>query len=376
LVYQISYLSWVGEDTLVLPASELESLSRTGITKRVPNTRRVRPFRISYMVKIIPPKLQKGDLVRVVAPSRSLSMIGQEVRDIAKTRFDELGLQLSFGKHVTEQDSFVSSSIESRISDLHEAFSDPNVKAILTVIGGFNSNQLLSYIDWEIIKKNPKILCGFSDITILNNAIFSKAGLVSYSGPHYSTFGQKLHFDYTLNYFKKCLMSDEPFEVLPSSEWSDDEWYINQEERKLIANDGVWVLNEGQAEGLILGGNLCTFNLLQGTAYFPSLKGSVLFLEDDYESQPHHFDRDLQSLIHQTDFSEVKGLVIGRFQNRSHMSRDLLEQIIKSKKELSRIPILGNIDFGHTDPKVTFPIGGTVSLNASVQGTVIKVIQH
>ncbi len=141
------------------------------------------------MNKIYPGKLKQGDEVRVVAPSRSLSIIGKEVQEIANKRFEELGLKLTFGKHVKEIDEFNSSSIQSRVEDLHEAFSDNNVKAVITVIGGFNSNQLLKYIDWNLIKDNPKIFLGYSDITALNNSIFSKTGLVTYSGPHYSTFG-------------------------------------------------------------------------------------------------------------------------------------------------------------------------------------------
>ena len=189
------------------------------------------------MKKIYPEKLKAGDEVRVIAPARSMSLISKESREIANKRFADMGLKLTFGKHIEESDDFVSSSIESRIKDLHEAFSDKNVKAISTVIGGFNSNQLLKYINWDLIKNNPKILCGFSDITALNNAIFAKTGLISYSGPHYSTFGQELYFDYTLEYFKTCLLSDEPFEIKPSDNWTDDKWYMNQKERKSIKID-------------------------------------------------------------------------------------------------------------------------------------------
>ena len=127
-----------------------------------------------------------------------------------------MGLKLNFGKHLEEKDEFVSSSVKSRIEDLHDAFRDQNVKAIITVIGGFNSNQLLKYLDWNLIKNNPKIFCGYSDITALNNAIFANTGLISYSGPHYSTFGQELYFEYTLEYFKKCFFSEDQFEIIPS----------------------------------------------------------------------------------------------------------------------------------------------------------------
>ena len=211
------------------------------------------------MDKIFPEKLKKGDEIRIIAPARTLAIIGKESREIAAKRFEDLGLKLSFGKRVEEMDDFVSSSIESRLEDLHAAFSDKNVKGILTVIGGFNSNQLLRYINWDLVAKNPKIFCGFSDITALNNAIYAKTSLVTYSGPHYSTFGQKLYFDYTLDYFKKCLMTPEPFDVKPSESWSDDVWYKDQDARELIPNEGWLVINEGEAGGTILGANLCTF---------------------------------------------------------------------------------------------------------------------
>jgi len=328
------------------------------------------------MNKLIPSKLKRGDMVRIIAPSRSLNLISEETKQIANKRFEDMGLKLSFGKHVNETDDFVSSSIESRIEDLHEAFSDKNVKAILTVIGGFNCNQLFRYIDWELIRNNPKIFCGYSDITALNNAVYTKTGLVTYSGPHYSTFGQKLHFDYSLEYFKKCLLSNDQFEIQPSKEWSDDPWYLDQNKRELILNEGYLVIHEGKANGTIIGANLCTFNLLQGTEYMPPLKNSILFIEDDYESVPHTFDRDLQSLIHQPGFEGVKGIVIGRFQKASKMTNDLLRQIIETKQELKNIPVVVNVDFGHSDPKITFPVGGSVMVSAFQNHTHIKIQRH
>jgi muramoyltetrapeptide carboxypeptidase len=328
------------------------------------------------MNKLIPTKLKQGDLIRIITPSRSLKLIGEETKQIANKRFEDLGLILSFGKHVNETDDFTSSSVESRIEDLHEAFSDNKVKAILTVIGGFNCNQLFRYIDWELIRSNPKIFCGYSDITALNNAIYAKTGLITYSGPHYSTFGQKLHFDYSLEYFIRCLLSDKQFEIQPSREWSDDPWYLDQNKRESLPNEGFLVINEGKAEGTIIGANLCTFNLLHGTEYMPSLQDSILFIEDDYESVPHTFDRDLQSLIHQPGFEGVKGIVIGRFQKASKMTNDLLRQIIQTKKELKNIPVIANVDFGHSDPKITFPIGGTVEIKAFQKDIRINILEH
>ncbi|WP_449601277.1 S66 family peptidase [Paenibacillus sp. Marseille-Q9583] len=311
-----------------------------------------------------PNKLKPGDELRIISPARSLSLIAAEQRKIAKEQLQKLGFRISFSVNSFEKDDFVSSSIDSRIEDLHEAFLDPNVKGILTTIGGFNSNQLLRYIDYSIIAEHPKRLCGYSDITALSNAIYAKTGLFTYSGPHFSSFAMLHDNEYTTEYFRKLMMDNKEIMVRPSKHWSDDEWYLDQENRVFIRNEGPFIINDGEAKGTIIGGNLCTLNLLQGTEYMPSLKNSILFLEDDYESSPATFDRDLQSLIHQPDFQHVKGLVIGRFQQGSRMTKELLIKIITSKEELSDIPVIADVDFGHTSPMITFPVGGQASLRA------------
>ncbi len=316
---------------------------------------------------VFPALLKRGDNVRVISPARSLSIISQEQREIANQRFRDMGLNLSFGKHVEESDDFRSSSIESRIEDLHDAFKDTNVKAVVTVIGGFNSNHLLRYIDWDLIHANPKIFCGYSDITVLQNSILAKTGLVTYSGPHYSTFAMTKRFEFTLEHFQKCVFESGPFEIHASEHWSDDPWYLDQEKREFIPNHGYLVLNDGEAEGTIVGGNLCTLNLLQGTEFMPTLNGTVLFIEDDEAlgaMTDVEVDRNLQSLIHLPDFHGVRALVIGRFQKRSEMTEAKLRKIIGSKQELSHLPIVAGVDFGHTDPYITFPIGGRARIRA------------
>lgn len=300
----------------------------------------------------------------------------QEMKDLANKRFAELGLELTFGDHVYEKDDFDSSSIEDRVSDLHQAFRDPKVKMIITVVGGFNSNQLLRYLDYDLIQHNPKIICGYSDITALTNAIYAKTGLITYSGPHYFSFGDKKGIDYTLEYFKKALFTDDQFTVEPSKKWSNDRWIGKQDDRNFIDNEAYWIINEGQAEGTIVGGNQCTLNLLQGTEYMPDLSNSILFLEDDYEAHVATFDRDLQSIIHQPGFSLVKGIVIGRFQPESGVTQNLLEQIIHSKSELHDMPVIANVDFGHTTPQITFPIGGTADLQVTKNKVILKIISH
>ncbi|UOQ43562.1 LD-carboxypeptidase [Halobacillus salinarum] len=325
---------------------------------------------------MIPAKLQPGDEVRIISPAESMEIIAPDQQKLAVTRLRKSGLEVSFSKHVSDKAPLLATSIDHRVQDIHDAFLDPAVKAVLTTIGGFESNQLLRYINYDIIRKNPKIFCGYSDITVLSNAFYQKAGLVTYSGPHFSTFGMEKGLEYTLEYFEKAFFTDDSYTIPQAETWSDDSWFIDQEKRTFHKNHGYKVINEGKTTGRTIGGNLCSLNLLQGTEYMPSLKEAVVFVEDDYMSIPETFDRDLQSLIHQPSFQEAKGLVVGRFQEKSGMTMELLEEIIRTKKELDHLPVIVNASFGHTTPQFTFPIGGRVTLEADREGAFIKIIEH
>jgi muramoyltetrapeptide carboxypeptidase len=325
---------------------------------------------------MIPAKLRPGDEVRVVSPAVSLGIIPEYQRTLAERRFEGFGLRCSFSRNAEVLDRFESSPVEARVSDLHEAFADPGVRGIFTTLGGYNSNQLLDYLDYGLIGANSRIFCGFSDITALATAIHVKTGLVTYSGPHFTTFGMMLGIEYTSEYFGRCLMREEPFEVLPADHWSDDPWYEDQENRDLVPNPGYEVIHEGEAEGRLLGGNLGTLALLFGTPYMPELEGSLLLLEDDEEESAVDFDRHLQSLIHQPGFAGVRAMVVGRFQRASEMDLDSLRAIIESKRELERIPIVANASFGHTTPQFTFPIGGHGRLRAENGRAEFRIDEH
>ncbi len=294
-------------------------------------------------------------------------------RDVRAQRFDNLGLRLSFGDHVEVCDEFASSSIEQRVSDLHDAFRDPGVAAILTAIGGYNSNQLLPHLDWDLIEANPKIVCGYSDITALTCSIYARTGLVTYSGPHYSTFGMKEHLGQTLEWFTAALMAEAPFRLEPARTWSDDAWYLDQDSRRIEDNDGWWVMAPGQAEGRLIGGNLCTLNLLQGTEFMPDLSDSIVFVEDDFESMPHTFDPDLTSLTHLPGFAGVRGLLVGRFQREVEMTQAELAAIIANNSRLAGLPILANVDVGHTDPIATLPVGGSARMEAGAGSSRLEI---
>lgn len=269
---------------------------------------------------IVPHKLQRGQTIRVIAPSSSAAhMLDDPHRGIRDARFAELGLTLTYGAHLGESDDFGSTSIAARLADLHDAFADPDVAGIITAIGGYNANQLLPHIDWDLIRANPKVFCGYSDITALQNAMLAKAGLVTYSGPHWSAFGMR---------------------------------------------DGA-----GTAGGPTVGGNLCTFSMLPGTPFMPPLADSILLVEDDLEEQPVHFDRSLNSVLQQPGAERVRAILMGRFQKQSNMTRHLLEQIVPTG-----IPIIANVDFGHTSPISTLPIGGTIEIDTAAPR--ITVVRH
>lgn len=310
---------------------------------------------------MIASKLKPGDEVRVVAPSRSQAIIKEHVHHHAMNFWNDSGYKLTFSKNCRELDKYDSSSISSRIEDLHDAFQAPNVKMIITCVGGFNANQLLPYLDYDLIAKNPKIFCGYSDITILQNAIYAKTGLVTYNGPHYITFGFSGEPEYTRKAFMDCLTKDDPILITPSE------------------TAGRYnVLQEGICEGTVIGGNLCTVNLLQGTPYMPDIRGKVLFVEDDNimgEYFSYEFERNLQSLLQTDGADTVKGIVLGRFDESCGMTLERISDIIRGKVPPD-IPVISGVDFGHIFPVITFPIGGTVKITACKDVAEIQILTH
>ncbi|GAA3386584.1 S66 family peptidase [Cryptosporangium minutisporangium] len=327
----------------------------------------------------LPPRLKAGDRIRVVAPSMSLSLVSDATRTGAVARLTaEFGFDVTFGAHVDESGPLGTGPIAGRVADLHDAFADPTVAGILTVLGGFHANQLLPHLDYDLIRANPKVFCGFSDITALQGALLARAGLVTYSGPHFSTFAMQEHNEATIEAFRRCVFEDAPVSWVPASAWTDDEWYRLQdtaEGRDAPArNEGWWVLQPGTANGPLVGGNLCTLNLLQGTPYWPDLDGAVLVIEDDFESHAHDFARNLTSLL-QTGIG-VRGLVVGRFQRKSGVDQELLRHIVTSAPQLAGVPVLANVDVGHTNPLYTFPVGGSCYLAAEPGAVEIVLTRH
>ncbi len=305
-------------------------------------------------------KLQKGDEIRVIAPSRSLAYVWEEIFNKALCYLEQQGFCVTFSQHSREKDDWNSSSIQSRVEDIHEAFLDDNVKAILTAIGGFNVNQILAHIDYEIIRQHPKIICGYSDITALLSAVYAKTGLITYHGAHFSTFGFDMEAEYTQKAFFDCVMKQEKLLIKPSQ-----------------AAKQYTVIQQGVCEGTIIGGNLCTLNLLQGTQFMPQADEIVLFVEDDNimgDYFIYEFDRNFQSLLQAYGTDKIKGVVFGRFDDSCKMSSDVAKRIIADKLPKD-IPVIFGVDFGHVFPMITFPIGGRVRMEAN-DDPLIEIYQN
>lgn len=306
-------------------------------------------------------RLKKGDHIRVVSPSSSIERIGGfEANLAAKERLEDLGFKLSFSEHYFENDIFDSAPIASRVADLEAAFADESVDAILTTIGGFNSNELLPYLDFDLIARHPKIFCGYSDTTALLNAIYAKTGMPTYMGPAYSSFKMVQGQEYQTEAWLKAVTLDS-YELTPSPEWSSDAWYLPDAPRTFYPTD--WkVYNPGRASGIAIGGNISTLNLLTGTEFAPKPDNYILFLEeaedDDYLIIARHLTALLQA------YPNPQAVVFGRFPKETKMTEEILLAILDKHPLLKKIPVLYNLDFAHTQPLFTITIGAQVELNS------------
>lgn len=304
--------------------------------------------------------LKKGDHIRVVSPSSSIQSIGGFDANVrAKEKLEELGFNVSFSSNYFEHDLFDSASIASRVEDLHEAFVDPSVDAILATMGGFNCNELLPYLNYDLIAQNPKIFCGYSDTTALLNAIYAKTGMQTYMGPSYSSFKMKEGQEYQSQSWLKAVTQDD-YDLVPSKEWSSDPWYDPTKPRHFMPTE--WkVYNAGSASGTIIGGNLSTFALLRGTPYAPQAENYILFVEEAEEDDYIEFARHLAALLQ--SYPNPQAVIIGRFPKECEMTEEILLAILDKHPLLKNIPVLYDLDFAHTQPLFTITIGAQATLD-------------
>ncbi|HFI0529823.1 TPA: S66 peptidase family protein [Streptococcus suis] len=305
-------------------------------------------------------RLKKGDHIRVVSPSSSIESIGGfEANVAAKKKLEALGFRLSFSEHYFENDIFDSAPIASRVADLEAAFANETVDAVLTTIGGFNCNELLPYLDFDLIAQNPKIFCGYSDTTALLNAIYAKTGMQTYMGPAYSSFKMEQGQQYQTTSWLNAVTQDT-YHLTPSLEWSSDAWYLPNAPRTFYPTE--WkVYNPGQASGIAIGGNISTLNLLTGTEFAPRPDKYVLFLEeaedDDYLIIARHLTALLQT------YPNPQAVVFGRFPKETKLTEEILLRILDKHPILKKVPVLYDLDFAHTQPLFTITIGGQVEID-------------
>lgn len=305
-------------------------------------------------------KLSPNSHIRILSPSDSIARLGGfEANISAKKALENLGFRVSFSEHYLESDMLNSSSIKSRVADLHAAFADESVDAILATIGGFNSNELLPYLDYDLIAKHPKIICGYSDSTAFLNAIYAITGMITYMGPSYSSFKMKEGQDYQSKAWLNA-MTKSTYDLVPSQEWSSDAWFDPTQPRHFMPTK--WkIYSSGKASGTIIGGNLSTFGLLRGTPYAPKVDNYVLFIEQAEADHYLDFDRNLAALLQA--YPNPKAVLIGRFPKECQMTDKLFNFILDKHPLLKTIPVIYDLDFAHTQPLFTISIGAHATIN-------------
>lgn len=324
--------------------------------------------RAAEAVKLIKPRaLKKGDTVGIIAPSTPPFEPG----DIEFTYkwLGKLGLKYKVGKHIFESWSDYAGSDEARLEDLHNLFADPEVDAILPIRGGNGAVRLLPAMKFELIKENPKILVGYSDITGLLIPIHQKTGLVTFHGP---TAGSFYRSSYTYHYYVKALTRAKPIGVVTDPEASDP-WRPQYPPYRLVIAEGV-------GRGRLIGGCMTLIRQLMGTAYEIDTKGKLVFLEDLTE-EPYSIDRMLSQLLLAGKLKDAAGILVGECVDcrPGDSKRNVLplsysvESVLRDRLGSLGIPVVYGMRFGHGTDQFTLPIGVMASLHASSGAVRFKI---
>jgi muramoyltetrapeptide carboxypeptidase len=297
-------------------------------------------------------KLKAGDNVGVISPSEPIVYKNEFLAGVKE--LEKLGLKVVLGKNVFKSyGGYMAGTAKERLHDFHLMIKNPKIKAIFASTGGFCVNQMLPLIDYSLVKKNPKIILGYSDITALTNAIYAKTGLVTFHGPHVeSTIAEWDSF--TKKSFIKAVFQTKPIGQVPGiSSWK--------------------VLKRGKASGILIGGNLTVLRTLIGTIYSPNWNGAILFWEDcdlTYEDLDHFLTHLKMAGI----LNKISGMIIGKNKNFIEIEeepelkkRDLLspKNIILERTQEYRFPIISEVQFGHVGEQITIPIGVKATIDTS-----------
>jgi muramoyltetrapeptide carboxypeptidase len=327
---------------------------------------------------IKPSKFTKGDGVRIVSPSSGVPDIIAHRFDNGVKALEEMGCLVSIGEHAQTHVRWTSGTPEERAADINAAFADPNVKLIMCSIGGFHSNQIIDLLDYEMIRENPKIFIGYSDITVMHFALHTHADLVTFYGPTLMPqYGEPFGvIAYTQEMLERAVMQSAPIgRVTASTEWTDEflDWVQRKDEerpRALRPNPGHKWLRPGVCEGVIMGGCLTSMQHLRGTPYWPDMQGKIFFWEipeGDHPSQGEplaRVDSYLTDLKLAGVFDQIVGMIVGRPKNYLDEDWKMFYEIILKHVKNYDFPVLADVDIGHTDPIMTLPIGVNARLDS------------
>ena len=284
---------------------------------------------------IKPKKLQQGDTISIIAPSGAVE---SDLVYKAKAYFENKGYKVKLGKNIFKSDRYLAGSDDERLSDLHEAFSDKTVNAIICARGGYGAIRLANKINYGIIKNNPKIFCGYSDATILNALFFAKSSLITFSGPMAQCdFGQDDIDKFTEKEFFTT-MSGTTLQIKP------------------IEKN---VYNDGNCSGYLIGGNLATISSLCGLDFIPDEK--FIFFAEDLNEPAYKIDRYFTQLLNIETFRKnLSGIILGEFLDVDNF--DYLQSYFKQLAIELNIPIVAKFAITHGNSKLTIPYGALAKL--------------
>lgn len=287
--------------------------------------------------------LQKGDTIGLISPGSYLSDEG-----LAKAieMIEGLGFKTKLSTNIRAKYGFVAGTDEQRLADIHQMYADKTVKAIWCIRGGYGTTRLLPYLDYKLIKKNPKILIGYSDITALLNAIYCETGIIGLHGP----VGASDMPPYTQTHLEAMITGQQnQFVIEPASEnlANEDNAY------------SITTIHPGVAQGKLIGGNLSLLSAMCGTDHEPNFSKKIVFIEDVGE-KPYRIDRMLTQLRQSKTFKKAAGIALGIFAdceapaNSDSLS---LQQTLEDRLADLNIPTIYGLSFGHISHQCTLPIG-------------------
>ena len=342
------------------------------------------------MTFLKPKRLQPGDTVAVLSPSWGGPSIYPHVFDLGLRNIEkEFGLRIKEYPTARMSEDAIYANPKLRADDINQAFSDPEVSAIFASIGGDDSVRILPFLDLPTILANPKILMGYSDTTVLTTYL-NCHGMVTYNGPSVMAgFAQLRHLPRALNEHIRHLLMDDAtgYEYRPYKQWAD--YYANWgtagydgETASLVENtEGFrWVQGEGAVVGRLYGGCIEVMEFLKGTRFWPSesfFEGKILFFETS-EDKPSvgNVKYMLRNYGSMGVLDQISGILFGRA--RSYTQREkadlekVLVQVVAGEFGRADMPIVCNVDFGHTDPQLIMPLGVEITVNAATKQILIN----